>query len=641
MGLSFIIVFYALLTLFGFLFLLFWKKLDNFERVVLSFPVGSAFYSITAFILSEFIGIKLSLSMLSVLLITMLIMIVTLNLFFKNLKIPRIKKPKLSFAMIVLILFVIAMSLHALTVPIYKNDPYLYHLPFAEEIYETGHLPKDINPSVARFEYAYPPYQYMMYAFTSFFNGSMTAVPAKILPLIFGLLLLALIYRITRTFADRETSLFSVLLFIAIYYYSHTIIYSNTDITVAFYVVAAIYVLLKIIKQPSPQYYLLFAILTSMAYWTKYTAIVSVLVVWGILAVYSVTANKKALLVVVAVVALLIISPHLIRNTVETANPVYPALTSVLGGKDVTPWYESNVLSRYLPKPLSNFGPEFFLKLSYLLLPLTATVMFMKKSLPQKLLIIFALFHISLWFLFLRNSGGGLLNSYRYLVPSVAALSAAAAPAFMLFLKQGFTKKMKNAFIITSLPILAFLGFMLRQGNAFAENMVLIAAISAAIIFTITKLNLKFAASAMLIVFLVPSALSLTVYPAIFSQELLSDVTYRDSGHIPEWIDENLPQDATILYLFEYIYLIPRETVSGDDPSVQPIFTGIPPEEVMQLLKNRGITHIYSTDAFGGSFSFYSENTANITLAEPRFTLLYNETITGKQRGLYRINYLG
>lgn len=83
-----------------------------------------------------------------------------------------------------------------------------------------------------------------------------------------------------------------------------------------------------------------------------------------------------------------------------------------------------------------------------------------------------------------------------------------------------------------------------------------------------------------------------------------------------------------------------RETVSGDDPSVQPIFTGIPPEEVMQLLKNRGITHIYSTDTFSGSF-FYYDNTANITLAEPRFTFLYNETITEKQRGIYSINYLG
>jgi len=636
MGLSFIIIFYALLTLFGFLFLRFWKRLDNFERVVLSFPVGSAFYAIMVFILSEFIGVKISVLMLSVLLVTMLMIVIALNLFLKNFTVPRIKKPKLSFAAVVLAVFVIAMSLHAFVVPIYKQDPYMYHLPFAEKIYETGALP-GINPSVVRFEYAYPPYQYMMYAFTSFFNGSMTAVPAKILPLIFGLLLLALVYKIARTFANRETSLFSVLLFIAIYYYSNMIVYSNTDITVAFYLTASVYLLLKIVKLPSIQNYLLFAVLTSMAYWSKYTAIVSMLVAWGILAVYSITANKKALLAVVAVVALLIIAPHLIRNTIETGNPVYPALTSLLGGKGVTPWYEANTFS-LLPRPFSTFNPDFFFKLSYLLLPLTAAVLFMKKKLPQKLLIIFALTYISLWVLFLRNSEGGLQNAYRYLGSSVVALSAAAAPAFMLFLKQDFSSKMKKAFIVVSGFILVYLSYLLIGRKDTVENLVLIGVVSVAIVFTITKINFKFASAAMLLVFLAPSALSLLVYPTIYSQELLSDVTYRESGNIPKWIDENMPQDAVILYLFEYVYLIPRELVPGDDPSVQPIFTGIPPEEVLQVLKNRGITHVYSTDTFSGPFSFYSKNTVNIILTEPAFTLLYGETFKGEQRGIYRVN---
>ncbi|MAG15631.1 hypothetical protein CMO88_01065 [Candidatus Woesearchaeota archaeon] len=634
MGFGFIVLFYALLALFGFLFLKFWKNLDDFERAVLSFPFGSALYAMTAFVLSEFIGIKLNVSVLSLLLAAMLIIVIAFNLFLKNLKIPRPKLQfKFSFVTVLLTLFIIAMSLHALAVPIYKQDAYMYHLPFAEKIYETGHLP-DINPSVIRFEYAYPPYQYMMYAFTSFFNGSMTAVPAKILPLIFGLLLLALLYRTTRTFADRETSLFAVLLFTAAYYYSNMIFYSNTDITTAFYVVAAIYILLKIVKQPLAHNYLLFSMLTAMAYWTKYTAIAPLIIAWVILAAYSFASHKKKFLISVAVV-LLFISPYFIRNILETGNPLYPGLSSLFGGKGLSPWYEANILSSYLPKPFSTFNPVFFFKLSYLLLPLTAVSLFMRKKLSQRILLIFAISYIALWFLFLRNPA--MPNTYRYLTPAIISFSAVAAPAFVLFLKQELNAKMKKVFFITSSSIIAYLLYLILIRKDVAENIVLIAVVFIAIAFSLTKINLKFASAAMLLVFLAPSALSLHVQPLNFSEELFSDVTYQSSGKIPLWIDSNLPDDAKILYFFEYPYLVPRTIIPADDPSVQKMYVSSK-EETYELLKELEITHVYSLDDGKGAFRFFSKSAPNINLAEPEFTLLYNETFKGKIRGLYRVN---
>ena len=417
---------------------------------------------------------------------------------------------------------------------------------------------------------------------------------------------------------------------------SNLAIYSNTDITVGFYLIAAAYVLLKLIKQPILQAYLLFSILISLAYWTKYTAIAFMIILWIMLAVYSIFSGKKVFLVVSSALALVLISPHLIRNLIEVGNPLYPSFSSMLGGKGITPWYTDTLFARVWPKPFSTFDPIFFFKLSYLLMPISAVALFTRKRLQQKILFTLSAVYILLWFFFLTNSQ--LPNTYRYLVPAVVLLTAAVAPAFVLFLKGNLSPKMKKAFVITSLPIIGYLTYLIISRADVVENLVLLGVVFFAVAYSLINLKFKAASKVALLIFLTPVSLSMLVYPVTFSGELFSDVTYRFSGELPLWIDENLPEDASILYFFEYTYLIPRKMVPADDPSVQFIFTNISTEEKLELLRQNNITHIYSYDVPGGIFHLFSRSVVTFDRESPELTFLKTETVKNQTRSLYQIN---
>ncbi len=157
-------------------------------------------------------------------------------------------------------------------------------------------------------------------------------VAAKLLHLTYGLLLAALVYRLSQRWQGREAAGWSLLLLAAMPMVAVLAAWAYNDLALAFYQLAALYALLA--WQETQRWGWLGAsgLLSGLALGLKYTAFLLPLV--GLIYLFWQPHHRRRAALTFALLTGLAALPWYLRNWAFTGNPVYPFLVGFFGGRD-------------------------------------------------------------------------------------------------------------------------------------------------------------------------------------------------------------------------------------------------------------------------------------------------------------------
>jgi 4-amino-4-deoxy-L-arabinose transferase-like glycosyltransferase len=217
----------------------------------------------------------------------------------------------------------------ALTPPI-SWDGLFYHLTGPALYIAQGRIaPLDINiPHLA-----FPSLLEMLYGLAMLLRGDGAA---KLLHLIYGLLLAALVYRLSRRWQGQEEARWSLLLLVGMPMIAVLAAWAYNDLALALYQLAALYALLAWQETGRMGWLRTGGILTGLALGLKYTAFSLPLIGLAYLLISRPPRFEHALgrwraACAFTLLAGLVAAPWYLRNWAFTGNPVYPF---VFGGRN-------------------------------------------------------------------------------------------------------------------------------------------------------------------------------------------------------------------------------------------------------------------------------------------------------------------
>lgn len=616
-------------------------KKEN-EKLIFAFPTGLGLSVVILFTMNTLFSIKLSSFLIFGVVFCLTFILAILK---RPLCIPKFNfKINTNVVYLILFGFVFMMILHAILVPIYRWDAFLYHLPIAKQTFLTGFFPSNITTAEFLYENAYPALGYFNYALFYFAAGKEALLIPKVIPLIFGLLMLLVVYFLSQeVFNDSKKSVSAVILFLASYYYSQMLVFENTDVFLGFYILSAFYFLIKSIKESTFSYYPLIALMLVFSFWVKYTALLAIFIVGVVSLIFfyskkTIDLKKMAISIIVG----LLILPILIRNYLITNNPIFPSMPQIFGGVGIEPWYVENVLSLYYPLPFSQLPTDLIFVNFAIFVPFTITWIFaFEKTKLQRIIgyvcILFLLLAASL----MRNPA--MENTYRYFISVIALISIIISPTVYAFFKQSFNSKQKLYFVVSTMILLSFAlaVYFSIISDFFSSNkeiLVLSAFFIAAIGWVFIKVPSKFYFLGVILL-LFPAILSFAVNPISYYQsgQLGTAIDYQNLEPSRTWMIENLDNSTKMLSLTETRYLFPVELVNADT-SFSPLFFDSNLEESVEFLKNRGITHVWVTEYMNFYPSFwYTNSTIYQNLDSKYFELVYSEEESIRKAKIYKI----
>jgi len=362
---------------------------------VLAFLIGSYAYSIF------FLGVLRLLKPEWIILISFLHLLIILRLFIKPLfillkPIPLHLNKLNKWAKLILFLIVIQSSVNLVGAlgPELGFDALWYHLTLPKMWLSEGYLRYYPGPV---FKYSVMPMlTEMLYIPSLVFSNE---IAAKFIHYSLGVLTLIVTYKLSRKFLNETYSLLSCLLLSSNLVFSWQSTTAYIDLSRTFFEVLALYFFLENKLYRS-------AVTLGLAASTKLLALGTLPVFWILILI---SKYKKILTYSAIVFAVLL--PWLIRAYIETGNPAYPFLS---------PLYTDNAVSlnpldlwRVFTTATDPVSPVYLISA-----PLTvAFFLDRRRSRGERLLSVYCLFVLFIWWITPRTGGG------RFLLPYLPALS--------------------------------------------------------------------------------------------------------------------------------------------------------------------------------------------------------------------------
>lgn len=425
------------------------------DRAMLAIPAGLVLVSVVSFLGNWPFGVRFSrFSLLAwaALLVAALVMLTRTRMPLSVWpRLRRLARPDLVVALIGIALlgaFTVGLGIVLLGREITGWDFYLYHWHYARVLFETGSLPTQVSPSYFEAEYAYPPLMFLAYGDISHMLGQLSQLGPRLLPLLFAVATAAICGRMARVCLGLSVAASFCAAGFALWsgYYVLDILQENTDTINTFFMVAALYWLIRRDIPPLPRL-LGGGLLLAATYWTRYNGFLALAVIppVALLSVFardSAADRRKELGVAAGAlgVAVLLASPHLVRNLVLWGNPAYPALAKFLGGHLIDQWVILKTLPFWQPvpffgltsgwwhHPFRNF-PETGPTLAILVAALPVVLNGLRRGAIQAAQLLAAmLLYTALYFVFLRGPAVG--DPERYLLPVVAMAAPLAGAVF-------------------------------------------------------------------------------------------------------------------------------------------------------------------------------------------------------------------
>jgi hypothetical protein len=221
------------------------------------------------------------------------------------------------------LLMTLALTLPLALAPPTSWDGLFYHLTGPALYIDRGAItPLDVNiPHLA-----FPSLMETLFGLAMLVRGD---IAAKLLHLAYGLLLAALVYRLSRRWQSREAAGWSLLLLVAMPMVAVLAAWAYNDLALTFYQLAALYALLAYRESERWGWLLVAGLLSGLALGLKYTAFPLPLV--GLAYLLWQPRRPWRAVAVFALLTGLVAAPWYLRNWAFTGNPVYPFL---FGGRN-------------------------------------------------------------------------------------------------------------------------------------------------------------------------------------------------------------------------------------------------------------------------------------------------------------------
>ncbi|MEW5806857.1 MAG: glycosyltransferase family 39 protein [Acidobacteriota bacterium] len=351
-------------------------------------------------------------------------------------------------------------------------DALEYHLSVPAEFIKNGglvYLPHDVQSN-------FPMNVEMLYLLSLLLSGWKVAnfINFAFLPLI-----IALVYSFSKRFFGARSALFSALIVSSLFPIMELSTHPLVDLEFAFFTVASFLLAIFWLYEKNDRYLYLSALLSGIALGIKYTALIFTLplnLLFFILFI-AVRREKTALnlmkMVLVILIMLAAASPWLIRNYINTGNPIFPAASKYLG-HEIWTEQQDRLLKKAAnesPRDLaeiwnlpyrmsfssSDFGSFSWVGPVFLIfLPL---IFVYKKERLDYILILYALLYFLLWaFSF---------NMMRFAVPLMVILSILSGRAIHRYAFEDGSLFIRRFLSASLVVIVAFnaLYFLSRQAS--------------------------------------------------------------------------------------------------------------------------------------------------------------------------------
>jgi 4-amino-4-deoxy-L-arabinose transferase-like glycosyltransferase len=248
-------------------------------------------------------------------------------------------------------------------------------------------------------------------------------INAKVLHWLFGLLIAVVIFTFVKKKYDSVVALLAALIFYSNLVVSWESTTAYIDLIRTFFEILALVAFVAWSEIYSRKWFVLTALMTGLAITTKLLSL-GTLAIFTLLILYQlIRKNEKAseiiknILVFVAI-ALLVPLPWMIFSSIHTGNPVYPFFTSTYAVSPSTP----NPLQFFIDVwNILLFSPDPINPIYLLILPLVIAII-PRLDRSIKLIGIYSILSIVVWYFTPRTGGGRFLMSY---LPAFTILCAA------------------------------------------------------------------------------------------------------------------------------------------------------------------------------------------------------------------------
>lgn len=259
-------------------------------------------------------------------------------------------------------------------------------------------------------------------------------ITAKVFHLLFGLLICAVLYLYTRKQSSSLIAFIAVLIFYSNLVVAWESITAYIDLIRTFFELLALVAFLQWARVKNRYWLILCSFMLGLAIATKLLSLGTLAIISSML-FFILIMDKASIVDIIKkmlsflLIALLIPLPWFIFSTIHTGNPVYPFFTSTYAVNPSTPnqlqflteiW---NILL-FSPDPVSPM---------YLIMLPVIVLYFSKFTKEQKLIAVFSLLSLIVWY-FTPRTGGG-----RFLLPYLPAYSILCAVCIAYLLKQSLT----------------------------------------------------------------------------------------------------------------------------------------------------------------------------------------------------------
>lgn len=351
---------------------------------------------------------------------------------------PRLNNYKINwsvFILISLILILVVINLIGALGPEYAFDALWYHLTLPK-LYIQNHAIV-FFPGWLLYYSAMPKLTEMFYTVALLFSNEITA---KLIHFSFGILILMILYNLSRLFFDRKKSLLVVLIFYSNLVVSWMSITAYVDLARSFYELLAFFAFLLFIKKKQYKFFLISAVLTGFAISTKLISIGSLLIYALLIPICfnpstKLKVNKFHLISIYISISLLIPIPWFVFSYFHTGNPIYPLFSGYP--------LEISLINLINPLNIVKTFWEIFTKsadplnpIYIIVLPLILFVFKRIKS-SERIIFYYCFFSLILWY-FTPNTGGG-----RFMLPYLPVFSVGV----MMVIDKLKDKLLKNMLI--------------------------------------------------------------------------------------------------------------------------------------------------------------------------------------------------
>lgn len=246
---------------------------------------------------------------------------------------------------------------------------------------------------------------------------------AKLLHLLFGVFVSIALYKVSRFYTTPFIALVAVLIFnqnLVVAWESTT---AYIDLIRTFYEFLALWAFLNWVRAEHIRWLLLSAVMIGLAITTKLLSLSSLIILTILVVVHLIKKKSRVfsmvkLIILYAVCSLLVPLPWFIFSYIHTGNPVYPFFSSLYAVNPmqfnvITMMVEIWKLFTQSADPLSPI---------YIILFPFVVIYYKKFSYQSKLLVIYSLLAIMLWYFTPRTGGGRFILTYLPVFSLVCAI---------------------------------------------------------------------------------------------------------------------------------------------------------------------------------------------------------------------------